>query len=408
MLDADIVSDARRRVLRALACFPALAVLPAGSLAQALANPADALGILRADQVLNVADFEALARAKLPPAHFGYLATGIDDDRTVVLNHEAYSRLQIRSHRFVDVSKLDTSREVFGRHWQSPLYMSAVSGMRAFHPEGEVAVARAAASRNVQLMASSFASFAVEDIAAARQAPLWQQLYATDDWSVTQALVKRAQQAGCTAIALTVDVMPGRNTETLSRAMQRDTRDCTQCHINNTHDQVRKAPLYAGIDVSRVKEHAPTAISWDYLRRLRDIVSVKLIVKGIVTGEDAAMSLEHGADGVVVSNHGGRAEETLRSTIECLPEVVAAVGGKAPVFIDGGIRRGTDVFKALALGATGVGLGRPQGWGLAAFGEQGVAAVIDILDRELKIIMRQAGTPSLAAITNGAVVWAKY
>ena len=408
MLEESSVVDARRRVLRALACLPALAALPSTVIAQAVANPKEALDILRADQVLNVPDFEALARAKLPPAHFGYVATGVDDDRTVVLNHEAYSHIQIRSRRFVDVSKLDTTRLVFGQRWQSPLYLSAVSSMRAFHPEAEIAVGRAANSRNTHLMASSFASSAVEDIAAARQAPVWQQLYATDDWSVTQALVKRAQRAGCTAIALTVDAMPGRNNETLPRAMLRDTRDCNQCHINGSHDGVRKAPLYAGIDVSHVKELSPTAISWEFLQRLRDIVSVKLLVKGIVDGEDAALSVKHGADGIIVSNHGGRQEETLRSTIECLPEVVAAVGGKAPVFIDGGIRRGTDIFKALALGATGVGIGRPQAWGLAAFGEQGVAAVIDILNRELAIMMRQAGTPSLASITHDSVAWAKY
>ena len=394
----------RRELVARLGYLSALLSVPIKVSAQALAEP-DAQS---AAQVLNVAEFEALAQAKLPPAHIGYLATGADDDRTVVLYHEAYSHIQIRSRRIVDVSRLDTRRTVLGTALDLPIYLSAVSGMRAFHPEAEIGVARAAAARNVQMMTSSFASPAAEDIAAARRAPLWQQLYATNDWAVTQAVVRRAQKSGCSAIFMTVDWMPGRNNETLLRAMRRDTRDCNQCHINGSHDATRKAPMFAGLDVSHVTEHSPTAISWDFIKRLRDIVSVKLVLKGVVTGEDAALALKNGVDGLVVSNHGGRDEETLRPTIECLPEVVTAVGGRIPVLIDGGIRRGTDAFKALALGAAAVGIGRPHAWGLAAFGQPGVEAVIDILTRELQSIMRQAGTPTLAASTPAHVAWARY
>jgi (S)-2-hydroxy-acid oxidase len=162
--------------------------------------------------------------------------------------------------------------------------------------------------------------------------------------------------------------------------------------------------MFAGLDVSRVTGLAPPGITLAFLDRLRALVQGRLIVKGIVTGEDAALAVQHGADGVVVSNHGGRNEETLRATVDCLPEVVAAVQGRVPVLVDGGIRRGTDVFKALALGATAVGIGRPQAWGLAAFGQPGVEAVIDILNRELAAIMRQAGTPALASITREHLV----
>jgi 4-hydroxymandelate oxidase len=187
--------------------------------------------------------------------------------------------------------------------------------------------------------------------------------------------------------------------------MQSDNRICTQCHVNNSHDPVRKAPLYQGIDVSHVKESTmPSSISWELLDRLRQIVSVKLLVKGIVTGEDAAECVRRGADGIIVSNHGGRDEESLRSTIECLPEVVQASKGRVPVLLDGGIRRGTDVFKALALGATAVGIGRPLAWGLAPYGQAGVEAVLDIYARELRMIMRQAGTPTISAITRAHVV----
>lgn len=408
MQDADSPSRSRRLILGGLAAAPALLGIPRLGFAQASAVAAADAAPANASQVLNVADFEALARAKLPPAHFGYLATGADDDRTVVLNHEAYSRIEIRSNRFNDVSKLDTGCRVFGNLWQQPIYFSAVSSMRAFHPEGELAVARAAASRDIQMMLSTGSSSPVEEVAAARNAPLWQQLYATDDWHVTEAIVRRAEKAGSTAIFLTVDSPPGRNSETLLRAMRHDERDCTQCHVGGSHDMVRRAPMFAGLDVSRVTELSPTNLSINFVERVRQLVTVKFLVKGIVTAEDATQAMHAGVDGIVVSNHGGRQEETLRSTIECLPEIVAAVKGRIPVFIDGGIRRGTDVFKALALGATAVGIGRPQGWGLAAFGQPGVEAVSDILNRELRTIMRQAGTPDLAAINKNHLAWPKF
>jgi isopentenyl diphosphate isomerase/L-lactate dehydrogenase-like FMN-dependent dehydrogenase len=270
--------------------------------------------------------------------------------------------------------------------------------MRAFHPEGEVAVARAARARSMQLMLSTGSSTATEAVQEARGAPIWQQLYPTDDWAVATGIIRRAESAGCTAIVVTVDSRGARNTETLKRAMEVDNRHCADCHAGNLHDMWRRAPIYSGLDVSHVTGLAPPDQTVRFLDRLRSAVKGRLLIKGIVTGEDAAIAVEHGADGIVVSNHGGRNEETLRATIDCLPEVVAAVHGRVPVFVDGGIRRGTDVFKALALGATAVGIGRPQAWGLAAFGQPGVEAVIDILDRELAGIMRQAGTPTLASI----------
>jgi 4-hydroxymandelate oxidase len=408
MHDHDSPSLARRRLLNGLSLAPALLGLPRFGFGLASADPAADAATLTANQVLSVADFEALARARLPPAHFGYLATGVDDDRTVFLNHDAYSHIEIRSRRFADVSKLDTSRSIFGSLWKQPIYFSAVSSMRAFHPEAEAAVARAAASRDIQMMASTGSSCSVEEVNAARNAPLWQQLYATDDWRVTEAIVRRAQIAGRTAIFLTVDSPPGRNSETLLRSMRRDDRVCTQCHIGDLHDMWRKAPMFAGIDVSRVTQVSPTILSVQFLERLRKLVTVKFLVKGIVTAEDATLAMQAGVDGIVVSNHGGRQEETLRSTIECLPEIVAAVGGRVPVFIDGGIRRGTDIFKALAMGATAVGIGRPQAWGLAAFGQPGVEAVSDILTRELRTIMRQAGTPDLKSIGKDHVAWSRF
>jgi 4-hydroxymandelate oxidase len=360
--------------------------------------------IISADQVLNVADFEALARAALPPAHYGYIATGADDDLTVTRNHEAFAHYEIRAHRFNDLTHMDTTLRVFGASWASPIYLSAVSAMRAFHPEGELAVARAASTRAMQFMLSTGTSTAIEAVVEARGAPSWQQLYPTNEWAVTEGIVRRAQSAGCNDIVLTVDSPGARNNETLKRAMLTDNRHCVDCHAGNSHDMWRRGPMFAGIDVSHVTGLAPPDLTVVFLDRLRKIVKGRMMVKGIVTGEDAALAVVHGADAIIVSNHGGRNEETLRATIDCLPEIAAAVRGRVPVFVDGGIRRGTDIFKALALGATAVGIGRPQVWGLAAFGQPGVEAVIDILNRELMTIMRQAGTPTLAGITSALLV----
>ncbi len=384
----------RRALLGRLAALPLLAAVPA--LARALQAQAAAA---RPEDLLDVMDFEAAARAVLPPAHFGYLATGVDDDRTVGWNHEAFGLWEIRSRRMVDVSQLDTSIDLLGARWRSPLYVSAVSAQCAFHPDGEVGVARAAASRDALMMLSGFASRPLEDVVQARGAPVWQQVYATSEWEATAAVVARAERAGCPAIALTVDNMPGRNNETLLRSMKVDPRTCTDCHVNGSHNALLKAPLYAGLGLPAGALHTPLDWSWDYVRRLRKIVSGRLVIKGIVTAEDTEACIDCGADAVIVSNHGGRDEETLRSTIECLPEVVAAARGRIPVLLDGGVRRGTDVYKALALGASAVGIGRPQGWGLAAFGQAGVERVLDIFDAELRVIMRQAGSPSIAAIT---------
>jgi 4-hydroxymandelate oxidase len=401
----------RRAFLGGIGALPTLA-LPAAALSAAAGTPPPSVLYRRepppiesAEQVVNVMEFEDLARIALPPAHFAYIATGVDDDLTVARNHAAFAHYEIRARRFADLSRIDTTRRVFGRSWPSPLYLSAVSGMGAFHPEGELAAARAAKRRAVQLMLSTGSSVPVEQVASAVGAPYWQQLYPTNEWPVATRIVRRAEDAGCSAIVLTVDSpTPHRNNETLKRAILTDSRPCAGCHKNNSHDMWTKAPMFEGLDVSHVEALAPADLTPAYLDRLRKEVRVKLFAKGIVTRDDATVAVEHGCDAIIVSNHGGRNEETLRATIDCVPEIVSAVGARVPVFVDGGVRRGTDVFKALALGATAVGLGRPQAWGLAAFGQAGVERVIDILEHELADIMRQAGTPTLAHIGAASVL----
>jgi 4-hydroxymandelate oxidase len=371
------------------------------------------------DQAFDVMDFEAAARKALPPAHFGYLATGVDDDGTVRANHEGYSRIQIRARRLVDVENSDMSVSLFGTKWKTPIVLSPVSAQKAFHPEGEVAVARAAGAKGHLMILSTVATASIEEVIAAAGAPAWQQLYPTNVWEVTRAIVKRAEAAGSPAIVLTVDLQEGSNRETLFRAQVVDKRDCAICHQSAYTGFARgrpkagtggfaqyaaRKPMLNGLDLSKVNAVQPPNLTWDFVKRLRDTVSVKLLIKGIVTREDAQLAVEHGVDGLMVSNHGGRAEETLRATIESLPEVIEAVAGKIPVIVDGGIRRGTDIFKALALGATAVGIGRPHSWGLAAFGQPGVEAVLEILRRELRTIMRQAGTISVDKITRNYIV----
>jgi len=413
------VSVSRRKFLRYLALSPTLAspallkasgwnvfgrAMRGGKILATADTPAPAADLIAsAEQALDVMEFEAVARKALPPAHFAYLATGVDDDSTVRINHEAYSHLEIRSRRLVDVSKLDTSVQLFGTNWETPIFLCPVSAMKAFHPDGEVAAARAARSRHHLQILSTVASTSVEEVTAARGAPVWQQLYPTYDWNVTRAIIKRAEAAGSPVLVFTVDLHNDSNRETISRARLVDDRDCSACHESGFGGYARTKPMLDGLDLSKARALYVPSLTWDFVKRLKDNTSMKLIVKGIVTREDAHLAVRHGADGIVVSNHGGRAEESLRSTIECLPEVVDAVKGRVPVLIDGGIRRGTDVFKALALGATAVGIGRPYAWGLAAFGEPGVAAVLTIMRRELETIMRQAGTPSVAAITKAFV-----
>ena len=426
----------RRKFLQMLSVSPVLASpgFLAGSFASLLAGgevterkflgwlesfPQSDEVISSPDQALDVMDFEPAARKALPPAHFGYLATGVDDDGTVRANREGYSRIQIRSRRLVDVENIDMSVSLFGTKWNTPIVLSPVSGQKAFHPEGEVAVARAAGAKGHLMMLSTVATSSIEDALAARGGHVWQQLYPTNVWEVTRAIIKRAEAAGSPAIVLTVDLQEGSNRETLFRAERVDKRECSACHQSAYTGDARgrgrggtgsfaqyaaRKPMFDGLDLSKVTVAQPANMDWDFVKRLRDTVTVKLLIKGIVTREDAQLAVEHGVDGLMVSNHGGRAEETLRPTIESLPEVIEGVAGKVPVIMDGGIRRGTDVFKALALGATAVGIGRPHAWGLAAFGQPGVEAVLEILRRELRTIMRQAGTVSVDKITRNYIV----
>jgi isopentenyl diphosphate isomerase/L-lactate dehydrogenase-like FMN-dependent dehydrogenase len=364
-------------------------------------------------EALDVFDFEPVARKKLPPAHWGYLATGTDDDGTIRANREGFARWDLRPRRLIDVSKIDMSVQIHGTRWETPVVLNPVGSQRAFHPQGELAVARAAKAKGNLQVLSTVATTSVEDVTAARGAPIWFQLYASGDWNQTRQMIKRAQAAGCQAVALTVDLLGGSNRLTMLREQSRDTRDCSTCHAGgrprpgisgrvDDRDNRRK-PMLADLAPGEAIPEMGTP-TWDLVKRMKDTTTMKVFIKGIVTREDAQLAMQHGVNGLFVSNHGGRAENSGRATITSLPEVVAGVAGRAPVIVDGGFRRGTDIFKGLALGATAVGIGRPYIWGLASFGQEGVETVLDLLHRELRIVMKQSGTTSVKRITKDHIV----
>ena len=381
--------NSRREFLSFLAASPL-------ALAQsdAMNNPKDALSVL---------DFEEAARRAVPVAHFAYMTTGVDDDATLKANREGFKKVQLRPRRLVDVSKVDASVDLFGTRWPSPIYICPCGSQKAFHADGELATARAARAKNALQMLSTVTSTPVEAVAEALGRPPWYQLYAPAKWEGVEKLVRRVEAAGCAVLVLTVDQSAGRNTETQKRLSRADTRPCEACHQGppGTPMGRKGLPMFAGIDNTG---YDSPSMTWELVDRLKNLTRLKLIIKGLETREDADLACQHGADGVVVSNHGGRALETGRGTIECLPEVVQAVRGRIPVLVDGGFRRGTDVFKALALGAHAVGIGRPYLWGLGAFGQPGVERVLDILNAELTLTMRQCGTPSVGDITRSFVV----
>jgi isopentenyl diphosphate isomerase/L-lactate dehydrogenase-like FMN-dependent dehydrogenase len=342
-------------------------------------------------EVINVFEMEAVAREKIPPAHFGYLSTGVDGDLTLRANRAGFSRFQIKPRRLVDVSQPDLSVNVLGTQASSPIFICPVGSHGGFNAEAEIGVAKAAAAKNHHMTLSTQSSTPIEAVADARGAPIWFQLYPTDRWENTVAMLQRAELAGCTAVCLTIDLPAGRNTETQSILMREDMRTCSNCHTG------QPKPIFEGLNMQGVGLNDPS-LTWDVIGRIKEVTDMNVFIKGVEVGIDASLAVENGADGIWVSNHGARATETGRGTIECLPEIVNAVNGRIPVIIDSGFRRGTDIYKALAMGASAVGIGRPYIWGLGAFGQAGVERVLDLLNRELLITMQGSGTPTIASI----------
>lgn len=388
----------RREFLKFLAASPLLTNYEAfaqeveATLGERLTDPSE---------VINVFEMEAVAREKVPPAHMGYLNTGVDDDLTLRANRAGFDRFQIRPRRLVDVSNPSTSVNILGAEASSPIFLCPVGSQGAYHAEAELGTARAAQAKNHHMALSTVSSTPIEDVIEARGGPIWYQLYPTDRWEYTTAMLQRAERAGATAVCLTIDLPAGRNTETQAVMTRSDTRQCSSCHTG------QPKPIFDGLDMRGVGINDPS-LTWDVIGRMKEVTNMDVLIKGIETGADASLAVQNGADGIWVSNHGGRATETGRATIEVLPEVVAAVNGRAPIIVDGGFRRGTDVYKALALGANAIGIGRPYCWGLGAFGQAGVERVLDLLNRELLIAMQSSGTPTIESVGPDYVLDAGY
>jgi isopentenyl diphosphate isomerase/L-lactate dehydrogenase-like FMN-dependent dehydrogenase len=409
-------ATSRRRFIKFLAASPLFAGTSVAALAQNTAQPQrpsdpyvwaprdyDHL-IASPSEALDVFDFEPVMHKNVPPAHFGYMASGVDDDVSLRANRDGFLKFQLRPRRLVNVSKIDMTTEILGQKYATPIIIDPTGGHKAYHPDGEEGVARAAKVGDHLMILSTQASTSVADTIAARGRPIWSQLYATNKFEVAKHHVESMERQGSITVAVTVDRVGGRNQETALRMQRIDPRQCSDCHDKTSlESSMRHNPIYEGADLSGLKNIQSSALTWDDIKRLRDLTKMKMVLKGILAWEDAKIAAATGIDAIIVSNHGGRADESGRSTIESLPEIMQ-VAGAMPVLIDSGFRRGTDIVKALCMGAKGVAVGRPYLWGLGAFGEAGVARVLEILRTELVVAMQQVGAPSLKDLKPEMVV----
>jgi len=401
----DDQATSRRRFLQFLAASPLLAASDLAAMAaetpSRLPDPMiwaprtlDKL-ISSPKEAINIFDFEPVAAKNIPPAHFGYMTGGVNDDVTLRANREGFQKFQLRPRRLVDVSKVDMSTEILGVKYDSPIFLSPSGGHRGYHPDGEPAVAAAAKTGDHLMILSTQATTSVKDVIAVRGKPIWSQLYATNKFEVAKHHVLSMESQGSIAIAVTVDSNSNRLQEQGLRMRRADTRECKSCHDDSSlAAALRDKPMYDGADLSGITSIRSSAMSWDYIKRLRDVTKLKMVLKGIMAWEDAKIASEAGIDAIIVSNHGGRADDNGRSTIEALGEIIDAAGAM-PVLVDSGFRRGTDIVKALCMGAKGVGVGRPYLWGLGAFGQPGVERALELLRLELLAAMQQVGAPSL-------------
>lgn len=340
---------------------------------------------------INVFDYEALAREKLPQMVYDYFASGAEDEITVQDNRAAYSRIRLKYRVMVDVSRRNLSTTVLGQQISMPLIIAPTAFQCLAHPEGEVATARAAGAAGTIMILSTLSNSSVEDVAKAGNGSVWFQLYIYKDRGVTASLVQRVRTAGCKAIVLTVDApILGRR--------ERDIRNRFELPSNLTVKNLMPSGLEkfpTGSEGSGLAAYIESvidpALTWKDVDWLCSITDLPVLIKGLVHPEDALRALEHGASGIIVSNHGGRQLDTSLPSIEALPEIVDAIAGRIDVLIDGGVRRGTDILKAIALGAKAVSIGRPVLWGLAVEGEPGVLHVLSLLRNELDVAMALCG-----------------
>ena len=339
-------------------------------------------------ELVNVFDYEKLAQTRMAPPLWDYYQGGSDDEVTMRECRAAFERIKLRPRVLVDVAGIDMQCTVLGTPVSIPMLVAPMALHCLAHPEGECATAEGAGKAGTLMIASTVSTRSLEEIAQAASGPLWFQLYTYPTLQVAEWLVRRAEDAGYRAIMLTVDLPAVGNREKERR-----------------HNFIIPPPPYQEANFVGVEKEgqAWVTLTWESLAWLRSITSLPIVLKGILTGEDARLAVEHGMDGIVVTNHGGRQLDTAIPSIEALPEIVEAVAGRCEVYLDGGIRRGTDILKALALGARAVLIGRPILWGLAVNGADGVYAVLELLREELEVAMALSGRPTLASIDRSLV-----
>jgi 4-hydroxymandelate oxidase len=378
------LSDSRREPLVSAGTPAAASVSP-------LASAPDS-------EPLCLTDFEPLAKAKMSAMGWEYVTAGAADELTLRWNEEAYQRIRLKHRVLVGVSSLDTRVVLFGQEHSFPILLAPTSSQKLTHPEGELATARGASAAGATMVVSSFANTSLEDVAAVATSPLWFQLYAQPDLGFTRDLVQRAEAAGYRALCLTVDTP-------ISGARDRETR--AKVTLPPLPNLVGFKGVRDGVRIDSLQVFSSVldaALSWKDVEQLLSYVKIPMLLKGVLNPDDADRAVKTGVAGIMVSNHGGRNLDTAPATIDALPQVADKVAGRVPVLVDGGIRRGTDVLKALALGANAVLIGRPYLYGLGAAGETGVTKVLNILQREFEMAMVLTGRTTIGSIDR-SVLW---
>jgi 4-hydroxymandelate oxidase len=385
------MTGSRRGFLRSVTTAAGAVFVPGASHLPAAPGAGTACSVA-ANDVLSLPEFEERARGCLSTMVYEYVASGAADEHTLRWNREAYDRIRLRPRVLRDVARVDMRTTLLGRELPFPILLAPTAYHRAIHPDGEIATARGAGAAGATWVVSSSTTTVIEEIARAATAPLWFQLYLQPDRGVTRDLVRRVEQAGCQALCLTVDqpVLGARNRQT--RAGFRLPPGVT-------------APYRLDIGQGRdILDPRRVVVTWNDVEWLRTVTRVPLLLKGILDADDADHALKVGADGVIVSNHGARILDTAPATIDALPQVTDRVRGRAPVLVDGGVRRGTDVLKAIAHGAAAVLIGRPYCYGLAVGGSEGVQRAVEILRAEFEMAMQLTGRAALREIDR-SVLW---
>lgn len=354
-------------------------------------------------ELVNVFDYEAAARSTLPKMTYDYYRSGANDEITLRENHSAYERIKLNPRVLRDISKRDLTTTILGQTVSMPILVAPTAFHRMAHPEGEVATARAAGKAGTIMMLSTLSTSSIEEVMSEATGSVWFQLYVYKDREATLSLLQRAEAAGCKAIALTVDAQIwGRRERDIKNRFRLPQGLSIKNLMPAGKEQFPKEQADSGLAAYVAWQFDPT-LCWKDVEWLCARSKIPVLLKGVLHPEDARLAIDHGAAGVIVSNHGARQLDTVPATIEALPAIAEAADGKIEVLVDGGIRRGTDVIKAIASGAKAVGVGRPIIWGLAVDGEKGAGRILDILRKDFELAMRLCGCTCVKGIHKGMI-----